>query len=76
VQGTAADLVKMKMVRLYAERETLGLTLRMMVHDAFVGDCEVGRLPHLEVALAVQEMPLTVPVLYDSHLGDNWAEAG
>lgn len=76
VQGTAADLVKLKMVRLYDERQTLGLTLRMMVHDAFVGDCDDEALPALKEALAVQEVALTVPVLYDSKLGSNWAEAG
>ena len=64
------------MVRLYEQRQTLGLTLRMMVHDAFVGDCDEGALPAIEATLAHQEIDLTVPILYDSHLGNNWAEAG
>jgi DNA polymerase-1 len=76
VQGTAADLVKLKMVRLHQERKRLELTPRMMVHDAFEGDLPSARhLAAVEEVLAVQELPLRVPVLWSSHTGPSWAEA-
>ena len=71
-----ADIAKMKMVRLYAERERLGLTLRMIGHDAFYGDLETDDLSAVNETLAIQEHPLRVPITWDSHLGANWAEAG
>jgi DNA polymerase I-like protein with 3'-5' exonuclease and polymerase domains len=75
VSGTAADLNKLKVVHLHKERMRLGLTLRCTIHDEFVGD-----VPDLEAArlvsqvLAHQELPLSVPILWDMKTGRNWAE--
>ncbi len=76
IQPSAADIVKLKMVRLYEERQRLGLTLRMMVHDQFVADATDEALPEIEKTMAIEEIPLTIPILWDSHLGANWAAAG
>jgi DNA polymerase-1 len=76
IQPSAADIVKLKMIRLYEERRRLGLTLRMMVHDQFVSDAQDEAMPEIEKTMAIEEIPLTIPILWDSHLGANWAEAG
>jgi DNA polymerase-1 len=75
IQGSAADLMKMKLVELYRERRALGLTLRMTVHDEVCGD-----VPDLEAARMVgellnrQSIPLRVPILWEGNTGANWKE--
>ena len=75
IQGTAADVMKLKLVALYdVERET-GLTLRFTVHDEVCGDvpdAEAARQVH-EV-LQVQAVDSKVPLLWSGKTGANWAE--
>jgi DNA polymerase I-like protein with 3'-5' exonuclease and polymerase domains len=75
IQGTAADVMKLKLVELYEAREDLGLTLRFTVHDEVCGD-----VPDAEVAerahqlLSRQSLDLRVPLLWESAHGATWAE--
>lgn len=75
VQGSAADLNKKKMVTLYRERKRIGLTMRITIHDEFVGDVpdqEAARL--VAEVLSRQEIPLSVPILWSMKTGVNWKE--
>jgi DNA polymerase I-like protein with 3'-5' exonuclease and polymerase domains len=74
IQGGAADVNKVKVAELYEVRKSLGLTLRMTVHDEVVGD-----VPDQEAARKVaevldqQSLSLLVPILWDTKTGANWA---
>ncbi|KAA3608065.1 MAG: DNA polymerase I [Planctomycetota bacterium] len=80
VQGTAADLIKMAMIRLDRRLEKEGLQARMLlqVHDELVFDCPPEELESLS-QLAKQEMeqvhPLDVPLKVDVGHGSDWASA-
>ncbi|HUY81929.1 MAG TPA: DNA polymerase I [Acidobacteriaceae bacterium] len=79
LQGTAADLIKLAMIRIEAALETQKLKARMtlQVHDELVFD-----VPEAEVD-AVQELvrhemehvvELSVPLVADVGVGDNWRD--
>lgn len=74
VQGSAADLNKMKLRALYERRKELGLKLRMTVHDEVVLDVMKEAVPAWETAMNVQEFPLRVPILWSTATGVNWTE--
>jgi DNA polymerase I-like protein with 3'-5' exonuclease and polymerase domains len=78
LQGSAADIMKKKILRLYNERKTLEIVLRATVHDEVWGDRKnkskkSARL--LEECFAVQEYKLNVPITWSIGYGKNWAEA-
>ncbi|MFO7652264.1 MAG: DNA polymerase I [Candidatus Krumholzibacteriia bacterium] len=80
IQGTAADLVKVAMIRLDGElqRRHLGALMLLQVHDELV--LEVPRAELDEVSALVREimegaLELAVPLRVDLHTGSNWAEA-
>lgn len=80
IQGTAADLIKLAMIRLDAELGARGLRslLLLQVHDELLLE-----VPRDELA-AVRELvrdcmenvwSLTVPLVVEMHDGENWAQA-
>jgi DNA polymerase-1 len=80
IQGTAADLIKLAMLRIRAELDRRGLeaVLLLQVHDELVLELPESELD--EVAALVREgmegaMELSVPLVVDIHTGANWAEA-
>lgn len=74
IQGTAADLMKLKLRELYEARKDLGLTMRFTVHDEVDGD--VPNEPYyrdlLKKFLDMPSLELRVPVLWDVETGQNW----
>ena len=80
IQGSAADLIKVAMIRVQARlgREALRSRLVLQVHDELVFDVAAGETAAV-AALAREEMaqalPLAVPVLVDVAWGPSWAEA-
>jgi DNA polymerase-1 len=80
IQGTAADLVKIAMVRLAREIDARGLRSRMLlqVHDELLFEAPEDEIAALEaVAVEVMEsaLELTVPLRVDVKVGANWDEA-
>jgi DNA polymerase I len=78
IQGTAADLVKIAMVRMAAELRAHGLTSRMLlqVHDELlfeVPEAEVARLQALAVQVMESALALDVPLKVDVKTGLDWA---
>jgi DNA polymerase-1 len=78
IQGTAADLVKIAMVRMAAELRAHRLETRMLlqVHDELlfeVPPAEVGRLQALATEVMESALPLDVPLKVDVKVGDDWA---
>jgi DNA polymerase-1 len=76
VQGTAADINKRVLVEVYNQREALGLTLRMTVHDELDSDMDdPGMLPQVEKVFNTQYIPLRVPILWSCETGPSWGQA-
>jgi len=75
IQGSAADINKRKLVRLYEARKDLDLTMRLTVHDEVVGDVPDDRsAERCNAILNQQDYPLRVPILWKGKTGQNWSE--
>lgn len=80
LQGSAADIIKLAMIRVYREINRLGLKSRMLlqVHDELIFNVVPGELPQLR-ELVVREMSGafsgTVPLEVSAGTGTNWLEA-
>ena len=80
IQGTAADIIKLAMVRVHRRLAAEGLAARliMQVHDELIVECPEEEAPRVE-ALLQQEMQgvaeLSVPLLAEAHTGRNWLAA-
>ena len=77
IQGTAADIIKLAMVRLQARLEEEGLSSRLLlqIHDELILEGPKEEMPQLQ-KLVVEVMEsaadLSVPLKVDDHIGDNW----
>jgi DNA polymerase I len=79
VQGSAADIIKIAMIRLQEQFRERALASRMIlqVHDELVfevPEAEVGAVGHLVRATMEGAMQLAVPLKVDVKVGPNWAE--
>ena len=80
LQGTAADLIKVAMIRIHRrlQDEKLGAHMLLQVHDELVFEAPESELPALE-ALVRREMTnamqLEVPIKVDVGIGENWLAA-
>ena len=79
IQGTAADIIKLAMIRLDAALQARGLpeALLLQVHDELL--LEVPRPRLAEIAELTREtmanaFPLTIPLKVDVAAGPNWGE--
>ncbi len=77
IQGTAADAIKIAMVKLAATLRERGLRSRMLlqVHDELVFETDEGELPALaSLAREVMEgaLPLDVPLTVELKVGADW----
>lgn len=77
IQGTAADMIKIAMIRIFGEFEKLALRSRMIlqVHDELVFDVhrnEVEEVKKIVETGMKHAMKLDVPVEVDMNTGDNW----
>ena len=80
IQGTAADIIKLAMVRVFdrLKREKLGAKLIMQVHDELIVECPEDEAERVK-DLLTEEMEgvyaLSVPLTAEAHSGRNWLEA-
>ena len=80
IQGTAADIMKLAMLRVYdrLRREGLQARLIMQVHDELIVECPEEEQEAVEKLLR-QEMEqvaaLAVPLTAEAHSGKNWLDA-
>lgn len=80
IQGSAADMIKIAMVRVANALDERGLQSRMIlqVHDELVFDMlqeESDVVIPLVKECMVNAIPLNVPVVVDTGIGKNWLEA-
>jgi DNA polymerase-1 len=76
IQGTAADINKIKLRQVYDARRDLEITMRFTVHDELDGD-----IPSVEHARRLRDLlnepalpDLKVPIRWSVGVGPNWAE--
>jgi DNA polymerase-1 len=79
IQGTAADIMKIAMIRIPPALEKAGLHGRMLlqVHDELVLECPRAELDETaRVAREVMEnaYPMSIPLTTDARWGANWDE--
>ncbi|GIO16632.1 DNA polymerase [Cohnella xylanilytica] len=80
IQGTAADIIKLAMVRMDEELRERGLKSRMLlqVHDELVFEVppeELETMKKLVPETMARAFPLDVPLKADVNFGVNWYEA-
>ena len=80
IQGTAADIIKLAMVRVARrlKEEKLRARLIMQVHDELIVECPAEEQRQVEQVLAQEMegvMKLSVPLVAEAHSGKNWLEA-
>ncbi len=79
IQGTAADIIKLAMVRVDSRLRSEGLEARLVlqVHDELIVECPEGEADQVK-ALLQEEMEgvaaLSVPLVADAKAGRTWAE--
>jgi DNA polymerase-1 len=79
VQGTAADIIKLAMIRLPEALKKAGLKTRMIlqVHDELIFEVPEDELDKAtKVVKEVMEsaLELSVPLVTEARIGDNWGE--
>lgn len=80
IQGTAADIIKMAMVRIHRRLQDEGLKAQMImqVHDELnfnVPTEEVEQVRQIVVKEMQEAATLSVPLIADCGVGKNWLEA-
>jgi len=80
IQGSSADMIKIAMIGIHQELERLKMQSKMIlqVHDELVFDAHLDELDTLKSIVQdkmVNALPLSVPVVVEMNIGDNWLEA-
>lgn len=80
IQGSAADLIKLAMVKIYREMKKRGMRSKMIlqIHDELIFDvvkAEESEMLELIQRGMEEAMELSVPLVADVHMGDNWYNA-
>ena len=80
IQGTAADIIKLAMVRVFdaLEREALQARLILQVHDELIVECPAFEAQSV-MDIVTREMEhaaaLSVPLVAEAKMGESWYEA-
>ena len=80
IQGTAADIIKVAMIRIHQRFKAEGIRSKMIlqVHDELnfsVYPEEKGKVEAIVLEEMQHAFPLNVPLVADSGFGNNWLEA-
>ena len=80
IQGSAADIIKLAMIKIQTEIDVLGLQSKMLlqVHDELVFDALKTELPLLKKLIKKTMegvLNLTVPLVVDLGEGKSWLDA-
>jgi DNA polymerase-1 len=80
IQGTAADIIKVAMIRIFQRFQQEGIRSKMIlqVHDELnfsVVPEEKEKVEHIVLEEMQNAFPLAVPLVADSGFGKNWLEA-
>jgi DNA polymerase I-like protein with 3'-5' exonuclease and polymerase domains len=75
IQGSAADIMKAKLVELHKERKWTGFVMRQTVHDEVDGDATTPETAdRVNEILNRQTFDTKVPIVWQTRTGANWSE--
>jgi DNA polymerase I len=78
LQGTAADLIKLAMIRIHQRLESMQSKLLLQVHDELVLEAPPEEADEVR-SMVKKEMEsvhkLEVPLLVETGMGENWRDA-
>ncbi|MEZ6092467.1 MAG: DNA polymerase I [Pirellulaceae bacterium] len=80
IQGTAADMLKLAMIKVHQALKSAKMKTKMLltVHDEIVFDLHKSEqqtaIPLIEEAMRTA-FPMTVPIVVETGVGNNWLEA-
>jgi len=79
IQGSAADIIKIAMIKVYKElkRRNLKSKLILQVHDELIIDATVDEIDKVKEILRENmenAVKLSIPISVDMNVGDNWYE--
>ena len=78
MQGTAADIIKVAMIRVCDELSSYDYKMTMQVHDELVFEVLESQVPDfIQAVKHIMEtaVVLSVPLVVDAQVGSNWEEA-
>ncbi len=80
IQGSAADMIKMAMLKIHAAIKAQGLQskMTMQVHDELVFEVPLQEVDQMKVIIETNmknALPLAVPILVEIGIGENWLAA-
>ncbi|HWR84066.1 MAG TPA: DNA polymerase I [Candidatus Deferrimicrobium sp.] len=78
IQGTAADMIKVAMIRIHKSMSKMRSRMILQVHDELVFDAHKEELDKLKTLVRTnmeKAMKLKVPIVVDLGVGENWLEA-
>ena len=80
IQGTAADMIKIAMIRIHERmiKENLQSMMILQIHDELlfeVAEKELEVLKSIVISEMEQALPLDIPVKVDVGIGNSWYEA-
>jgi DNA polymerase-1 len=80
IQGTAADMIKLAMIKIHKElvKRKTRTKMVLQVHDELLFDAhkdEVEDLKPMIKELMENALPMKVPILVETGVGDNWLDA-
>ncbi len=80
IQGTAADIIKVAMIKIFnsIRKENLKSTMILQVHDELVFDAYIDELEKLKILVKEgmeSACELSVPLIVEMGTGNNWLEA-
>ena len=78
IQGSAADIIKIAMLRIHKKLDRFSSKMLLQVHDELVFDAKKSELDELKAMIKTemeQAYSLNVPLVVDVGTGNNWLEA-
>lgn len=80
IQGTAADMIKLAMIKIFEtmKKEKMKSKMVLQVHDELVFDVhksELNEIKPMIKEIMENALPLNVPVLTEIGIGENWLDA-
>ncbi|MDN6117805.1 MAG: DNA polymerase, partial [Lacticaseibacillus paracasei] len=80
IQGSAADIIKIAMIKMQDKLQAAGLkaTMLLQVHDELIFEAPKEEIPVLEKlvpSVMDSAVQLAVPLKVESHYGDTWYDA-
>ena len=78
IQGTAADIIKLAMIRVADRMRGMKSRMVLQIHDELLFDVvpeEADRLKEMVISEMEHVMELSVPLTVECNIGNNWLEA-